>query len=129
MKFQQFLKLITSPDGFVPTGHLCWTIRQNPRSTARQEAIAAEIIEKSNPRENITDHFPWGPEQQMILRQLWIHPKNELVEWRDVPIEDAENLFSTVDTKHGPLPVPNAINEPGFVKADFQQRIQELLGD
>ena len=45
-------------------------IRKNPRKTAREEAIAAEIIEQANPREHITGHFPWGPEQQMVLQQL-----------------------------------------------------------
>jgi hypothetical protein len=127
MKFKQYLQLIADPSGFVPTPHFHWEIRQNPRPTAREEAIAASVIEQANPRENITGHFPWGPEQQMVLRQLWIHPGREAVEWRDIEIEGAEKLFSYVSTEYGDLPVPDAVKEPGVVKGDFQQRIKEAI--
>ena len=130
MKFKQYIALITDPAGFIPIPHhLRWSIKKNPRKTAREEAIAAEIIEKANPRENITGHFPWGAEEQMVLQQLWIHPEKELINWRDVPTEKAAELYSVEETEFGDLPVPNSIKEPGMVRGDFQQRIREILGE
>ena len=128
MKFKEYLQLISEPDGFVPTSRLQWVIHKNPRKTAREEAIAAEIIEKANPRENITGHYPWGAEEQMVLQQLWIHPEKELIEWRDVSTEKAAELYSVEETEFGDLPVPNAVKEPGMVRGDFGQRIREILG-
>lgn len=128
MKFKQFLALTANLDGFFPTSRLRWVIRKNPRSTAREEAIAAKVLEAANPRENITGHFPWGPEEQPVLQQLWIHPDNELAKWRDVPTEGAEDLYSVEQTESGELPVPNIIKEPGTIRADFKQRLEELLG-
>jgi len=127
MKFKQFIQFIADPDGAIPTMRLRWVIYNNPRSTAREEAIAASVIEQANPRENITSHFPWGPEQQLILQQLWIHPEQETAEWRDIPIKGAEDLYSVAQTKHGDLPVPNTVKEPGMFRCDFQQRIKEML--
>lgn len=129
MKFKQYLAFITAPDDFVPTPHFQWTIRKNPRKTAREEAIAAEVLQQANPRENITGHFPWGPEQQLVLQQLWIQPERELIEWRDVPTAGATELYSVEQTELGPLPVPNAIKEPGTVRGDFRQRLREILGE
>lgn len=127
MKFKQYLRFISGEDGFFPTPQLRWTIRVNPRNTAREEAIAAKVIEDANPRENITGHFPWGPEQQMVLQQLWISDRGDvgMSEWRDVPIENAGQLYSDEDG----LPVPNAIKEPGQIVGDFPGRVRELLGD
>ena len=124
MKFKQYVALIAAPDGFLPTPQLRWVIRTNTRSTAREEAIAAKVIEQANPRENISGHFPWGPEEQLVLQQLWIRP-NPNYEWRDVPIEGAEDLYSIQDG----LPVPNAVKEPGQVVGDFKGRLGEILGD
>lgn len=141
MKFREYLTLIADPAGFIPTPRLRWVIHKNPRKTAREEAIAAEIIEKANPRENITGRFPWGAEEQMVLQQLWIHPEGfniaplagqpekELVEWRDIPTKGAKELYSVEETEFGDLPVPRAINEPGTIQCDFQQRIREMLGE
>ena len=140
MKFKQYLAFIAAPDGFIPTPHLRWEIRQNPRATAREEAIVGKILEEANPRENITGRFPWGPEQQMVLQQLWIHPAGsrgithvegkEVTEWRDITIKGAQELYTDVPTEHGEdLPIPNAIKEPGVIQGDFGQRIKEILGD
>ena len=129
MKFQQFLQFIADRDGFIPSMHLRWVIHQNPRNTAREEAIAATILEQANPRENITGHFPWGPEQNMVLQQLWFHPHRQEIEWRDIPVKDAQELYSVVSTEHGDLPVPNAVKEPETVRADFQARLKEILGE
>lgn len=129
MKFKQYLALIGDPKGFIPTPRFKWVIRQNPRKTAREEAIAAEVLKQANPRENITGHFPWGPEQQLVLQQLWIHPDREIAEWRDIPIEGASDLYSTEETEFGPLPVPNVIKEPGMIRGDFGKKIKEMLGD
>ena len=129
MKFKEYLHIIADPEGFVPTPHFHWIVRKNPRKTAREEAIAAEIIEKSNPHENITSHYPWGAEEQFVHQQLWIHPEKELYEWRDVPMSGADKLYSVEETEFGDLPVPNAIKEPGMVRGDFKQRLREMLGD
>ena len=129
MKFREYLALITDPDGFVPTPRLQWIIRKNKRKTAREEAIAAEIIEVANPRENITGHYPWRAEEQFVLQQLWIHPEKELIEWRDVSTEKAAELYSVEETEFGNLPVPNAVKEPGMVRGDFGQRIRDILGE
>ena len=122
MKFKQYLQLI-SLHGSFPTPHLRWIIRTNSSPTAREEAIAASMIEQANPRENITGHFPWGPEQQFVLQQLWICGSTP--EWRDVPIEGAEELYSDVDG----LPVPITVKEPGQVIGDFRERLREILGE
>src|SRR3990167_1265043 len=118
MKFKQYLGTISDASGFFPTSALPQVIRKTAPPTAREEAIAASVIQQANPRENISGHFPWGPEEQMVLQQLWIRPDsdNELRnEWRDVPVERASELYSTVETEHGPLNVPNAVKEPGAV--------------
>ncbi len=129
MKFKQYIALIADPSGFIPTPRFRWTIHKNTRKTAREEAIAASVIEQANPRENITGHFPWGPEEQMVLQQLWLQPDRGLAEWRDVPVEGAKDLFTEVQTEVGDLPVPNAVREPGTVRGDFAGRIREILGD
>ena len=129
MKFKQYLQLIADPIGFVPLPRFQWVIHQNPRKTAREEAIAAEVLQQANPRENITGHFPWGPEQQLVLQQLWIHLEKELIQWRDVPTAGAKDLYSVEETEFGDLPVPNAVKEPGMVRGDFQQRLREILGE
>jgi hypothetical protein len=125
MKFKQYLSII-SDNHFIPTPRFQWVIRKNPRKTSREEAIAASVIEQANPRENITSHFPWGPEEQLVLQQLWIG--DDTAEWRDVPIRDAKKLFSVEETEDGEIPIPNAVKEPGMIQGDFQQRLNELLG-
>ena len=129
MKFKQYLQLISDSNGFIPLPRFRLVIFQNTRKTAREEAIAASVIEQANPRENITGHYPWGPEQKIVLQQCWIHPERELIEWRDVPMPAGNKLYSVEDTEFGELPVPNAVKEPGAVVGDFQQRIRELLGE
>jgi len=129
MKFKQYIDSLADGSGFFPAMELRWLIRKNPSRTAREEAIAASIIQQANPRENISGHFPWGPEEQMVLQQLWIHWESEKTEWRDVPVHEAATMFSTVETEHGPLNVPNAVREPGTVTGDFRQRITEILGE
>jgi hypothetical protein len=129
MKFREYLSLIADADGFIPTPRFRRVIRKNPRKTAREEAIAAKVIEQANPRENISGHYPWGPEEQFVLEQLWIHPEKETGQWRDVPTAGAEELYSIEDTEYGDLPVPNAVKEPGTIRGDFGQRIRELLGE
>jgi hypothetical protein len=128
MKFKQYLAFLVDPNGLIPTPRLRWVIRRNKRPTAREEAIAAEVIRQANPRENITGHFSWGPEEQMVLQQLWVRD-NGVGIWRDVPIKGAEKLFSTVETEHGDMPVPNAVKEPGVVQGDFRERLREVLGE
>jgi hypothetical protein len=128
VKFKQYLSLISDPTGFIPTPRFQWVIRKNDRSTSREEAIAAEVIRQANPRENITGHYPWGPEEQFVLQQLWIQPDTESIEWRDVPTAGVNDLYSNVNTEFGELPVPNAVKEPGVVQADFGQRLREILG-
>ena len=133
MKFKQFLEILTDEDGFIPTAHLRWVIRQNPRNTAREEAIAAEVIRQANPRENITGSYPWGPEQALVLQQLWVKASDTtnlvVQDWRDVPTADADKLFATHQTKHGPLPVPNTLSGPEQIPADFHGRLGEILGE
>ncbi len=129
MKFKQFLALVAGTDGFIPMPRLQWVIQTNSRPTAREEAIAAKILEEGNPRQNITGHFPWSSEQQLVLQQLWIQPEKEIVEWRDIAIEGAEDLYSTEGTEFGPMPVPNAVKEPGAVRGDFSARVKEALGE
>lgn len=131
MKFKDYLASITDPSGFFPLPHLRWIIKKNTRPTAREEAIAAEVIRQANPRENITGSFPWGQEEQLVLQQLWMNPDkvsdlyNGIAEWRDVPIDNADTLFTEQDG----LPVPNAVNEPGAVVGDFRGRLREVLGE
>jgi len=129
MKFKQYIKLISDSKGFAPTPRFRWTIHQNERKTAREEAIMSEVQRQANPRENITGSFPWGPEQQMVLQQLWIHSDHEMIKWQDVPIDKAKELYSIEETEFGDMPVPNALKEPGMVQSDFGQRIKEILGD
>lgn len=129
MKFKRYLEVICDPKGFVPTSRLQWIIRKNTRPTAREEAIAAKVLEDADPRQNISSRYPWGAEQQMVLQQLWILPASQLVEWRDVPTEGGQDLYSVEQTESGPLPVPDAVKEPGVIKGDFRQRLKELLGD
>jgi hypothetical protein len=129
MKFRDFTRLIADPAGFIPIPRFQWVIRKNPRKTAREEAIAAEVLQQANPRENITGHYPWGPEEQLVLQQLWIHPEREAIEWRDVPVSGAKDLYSVIETEFGDLPVPNAVKEPGAVQGDFKQRIRKILGE
>ena len=130
MKFRQYIDKAGDGKGFFPALDLRWVIRKNSSHTAREEAIAASVIQQANPRENISGHFPWGPEEQMVLQQLWIpHWESEKVEWRDVPVEGAAKLYSTVETEHGPLNVPNSVKEPGVVQGDFSQRLRETLGE
>jgi hypothetical protein len=131
MKFKQLLQLLSDLDGFFPTPQLQWVIRKNPRNTAREEAIAAEVLKQANPRENISGSYPWGPEEKLVLQQLWVNSNfdgTEVIEWRDVPIKGAEQLYSMTSTEFGDIPIPNAIKEPGQIKGDFQQRLNELLG-
>ena len=123
-----FSSIIADPDGFVPTPRLRWAINKNTRKTAREEAIAAEVLTQANPRENITGHFPWGPEEVLGLQQLFIHPETKETDWREVPTKGAGDLFTVEETEDGPLPVPNALKEPGQVQGDFGQRLDELIG-
>ncbi len=127
MKPKDYIKSITDPLGFVPTPYLRRVIRKNPRKTAREEAIAHSVIEQANPRENITGSHPWGPEEQFVLQQLWIHD-DKMPEWRDVPTAD-EGLYSVEYTDFGELPVPNAIRQPGTVQMNIQDKIREALGE
>ena len=131
MKTKQLLAIIFPPDkqGFIAIPRFHFDLRKNTRPTAREEAIAAKIIEAANPRENISGHYGWGPEESLVLQQLWIQPDKELLEWRDVPTRDAENLYSMTSTEFGDIPIPNAIKEPGAIKGDFQQRLREILGE
>jgi hypothetical protein len=130
VKFKDYLAAITNSTGSIPLPHLRWIIRKNTRNTAREEAIAAEVLRQANPRENISGHFGWGPEEQTVLQQLWMNPGQEVSEWRDVPTHDTAKLFSTEQTKYGPMPVPNAIDQPGQIHhADFHERLKEILGD
>ena len=130
MKFKQYLNLIADPAGFIPTPRFQWVIKKNPRKTAREEAIVAEVIEQANPRENISGRYPWDKEEQMVLQQLWINPDRSDVEWRDMPMAaSVSDLYSVEDTEFGELPVPNAIKQPGVIRADFHQRIREILGE
>lgn len=128
MKFKQFLALVTDPDGFIALPHFQWTIQTNQRPTAREEAIAAKILQEANPRQNISSYAGWGPEQQSVLQQLWIHPEKILIQWRNVPDKDLQNLYSTENTESGPLPVPNVIKEPEIVRGNFREKIKEILG-
>ena len=128
MKFKQYLALIRDKDGFIPTPNLRWVIRKNDRATAREEAIAASIIEQANPRENITGHYGWDKEEQLVLQQMWINPSNEYIKFVDVPIQGAEDLYTTEDTKYGPMPVPNAIKAPGTIVGNFHERLDDILG-
>ncbi len=142
MKFKQYLGRICDAKGFFPTPELRWVIRKNTSPTSREEAIAAKVIEAANPRQNITGHAGWGPEEQMVLQQRWLRPENPDMElwrenWRDVPVEGAAQLYSTVETEHGPLNVPNSIKEPGVIIGDFypgdsdaiRHHRRELMGE
>lgn len=126
MKFKDYLTAIAGPDGFFPTPHLRQIIKKNQRATAREEAIAASILEQANPRENISGHAGWDKEETLVLQQLWIG--NQTAEWRDVPTLD-KHLYSIQDTKLGPMPVPNAVRQPEVVPMDLQAKIREALGE
>ncbi len=129
MKFKEYIAIISDPAGFIPTPRLQWIIRKNTRATAREEAILGAVIEQANPRENVTGSFSWNAEEQPILQQLWITPDRVDAEWRDVDIKGAEDLFTEVETKFGPMPVPNAVKEPGVVPMDLKNRVREMLGE
>jgi len=126
MKFKEYLDIIADADGFLPTPHLQQTIRRNKRPTAREEAIAAKIIEQANPRENISGRAGWDKEETIVLQQLWIHPQRNVAEWRDVMLLN-KHLYSIENTKHGPMPVPNAVREPGTVTMDLHAKIREAI--
>jgi len=128
VKFKDYLRLVADLNGFVPTQRLRWIIRKNDRPTAREEAIVAKVIEAANPRNNITGHYGWGPEEQMVLQQLWINPETTAIDWRDIPTKDATKFYSVEETDSGPLPIPNFIKEPGAVQGDFGKRVSEILG-
>jgi len=131
MKTKQLLEILFPSDqrGFIAIPPLRFIIRKNTRETAREEAIAAEVLKQANPRENITGHYPWGPEESLVLQQLWVNPERELIEWRDVPTADAQKLYSMTSTEFGDIPIPNAVKEPGQIKGDFQERLREILGN
>jgi hypothetical protein len=129
VKFKDYVTWLADDRGFIPTPRFRQVIHRNDRNTAREEAIVAEVIQKANPRENITGRHPWGPEESVRLQQLWMNPNSEQAEWRDVPITGESKLFTVEETEHGDLPVPNAIREPGMVQGDFGSRLKELLGD
>lgn len=131
MKFRDYLSLLSDPSGFFPTPLLQLALHTNPRTTAREEAIAASILEQANPRQNISSHFPWGPEQSLVLQQLWFNPSSSppSSQWRDIPFPQSSSLFSSVHTDSGEsLPVPNAILHPSSIQADFNQRLNQILG-
>ena len=121
MKFKDYILSATSSDGYIAVPRFRQVIRKNPRKTAREEAIAAEVIRQANPRQTITGHYPWGPEEQLVLQQLWISKKDE--EWRDVPIVD-DGLYSAGKDD---IPIPEAVREPGAVIGDFVERLREIL--
>ena len=126
MKPKDYLKLIQDDRGFVPLPIFRSFLRKNPRKTAREEAIAAEVIRQANPRQNISGHHPWGPEESWVTRQLWTN--GEDIEWRDIPKQD-KHLYEVEETRVGPLPVPNAVKHPETVPMDLQAKIRELLGE
>lgn len=121
MKFKDYVN--AGKDGFLPTPALRWVIRTNDSPTAREEAIAAKVLRAANPRENITGSYPWGEEQQMVLQQLWRSGGKS--DWRDVPIEGAEEHYTTEEG----LTVPNAVKEPGQVVGNFDEKLKDILGD
>jgi len=127
MKPKDYLTLIADDGGYIPTPRFRRIIRQNMRQTAREEAIAAKVLEAANPRENITGRHPWGEEEQFVLQQLWIHA-TQRPEWRDVPTLD-RHLYSTVETEYGPLPVPEAVRQPEQIPMDLAAKVREALGD
>jgi hypothetical protein len=124
MKFKEYLALLTDPNGYFPTPHLRRVIRKNDRPTAREEAIAAKVIEEANPRENITGHYPWAAEEQFVLQQLWIRESPASTQWRDVTTED-NDLFTVEDG----LPIPNAVKQPEVLEMDLHKRLREILGN
>lgn len=124
MKFREYVNLIKDPDGFFPTLRLRRIIRRNTRKTAREEAIAAEVIRQANPRSNITGHYPWSTEEQFVFQQLWVRESPSAVEWRDIPTAGEKELF-TVDESG--LPIPNALKEPEVVEMDLYGKVRELL--
>jgi len=127
VKHKNYQAAITDENGFVLTPHSRLIFRQNLRNTAREEAIAASVLQQANPRENITGSHPWGPEEQWVRQQLWIHDTKQ-PEWRDEPRLD-RHLYSVVETEYGPLPVPETIKQPGQVPMDLAARVKEALGE
>ena len=126
MKFKQYLAFISSdPNGFIPTPHMRQIIRKNDRPTVREEAILGKLIESADPRHNITGHYGWNQEEQLVLQQLWIREAPVASEWRDVPTEGADELYTT--TEEG-IPVPNAVNQPEVLHMDINERLREILG-
>ena len=128
MKFREYLDLVTDQEGFIPLPYFREVIHKNTRPTAREEAIAASILEQANPRENISGHAGWGQEESYVLQQPWIQPETGELEWRDVPRLD-RHLYSTQDTKLGPLPVPNAVRKPETIPMDLYAKVREALGE
>ena len=128
MKFREYLDLICDEEGWIPIPHVREVIRENTRSTAREEAIAASILEQANPRENLSGHAGWDQEETWVLEQLWIHLETSELQWRDVPRHD-QHLYTTQETRLGPLPVPNAVRKPETIPMDLRAKIREALGD
>lgn len=126
MKFKQYLSIMVDDRGFFPIPKFRWVLNKNTRKTAREEAIAASVLQQANPRENISKSHPWGPEEQWILQQAWIHPETLEVELRPVPFND-KHLYTTAETEHGPLPIPNAIKEPEILPMDLHEKLRELF--
>ena len=127
MKPKTYLSIITDERGFIPTPHLRRVLVKNTRKTAREEAIAAKIIEAASPRENISGSHPWGPEEQIAIQQLWIHDDGH-TEWRPIPFDDSD-LYTVQNTEYGDLPVPNAVRQPAAVPMDLAQKVREALGE
>ena len=128
MTFEQFMSLFCDSRGFVPTPAFRRVLQKNTRSTAREEAIAHEVLRQANPRENISGSHPWQPEEQWVLQQLWIHDTLD-PEWREIPTLDA-HLYEMEATPDGQeLPVPNAVKQPGAIPMDLAAKIREAMGE
>jgi len=127
MKPKDYLAIITDKDGWIATPHIHKVLRKNSRNTAREEAIAHEVIKQANPRENISGSHPWGPEEKWVYVQLWVHPKLGS-QWRDVPTSN-EPGYTIEDTQQGELPIPDAVRQPAAVPMDLQARVREVLGN
>jgi hypothetical protein len=124
MKFREYLALMSDDAGFIPTPHLRRVIRKNTRPTAREEAIAASVLEQANPRDNISGHAGWDKEETVVLQQLWIQPESGTTQWRDVPTLDS-HLYSTTESG---MPVPNAVRQPEAVPMDLYAKVRQALG-
>jgi hypothetical protein len=129
MDFQEYIQLISDNRGFFPTQCFRRIIHKNPRNTAREEAIAHEVLRQANPRQPISGSHPWAPEEQFVYQQLWIHTQNQDPEWRDIPTLDS-HLYEVETTPDGKqLPVPNAVKQPQAIPMDLQAKIREALGE